>query len=215
MSLLQKIFKSRNVIIDMLDSRKGEYNTSPFSNFSIQEIDSMLQNNTSKLSDSSNNPLDMTIKLTGSKKCIIKYVMVSKIRINNIQMYVMDMVNNVLKKGDELILITKDKLSNDSSLSELFDSYYKLNNIFIQIFWLDTLIINITEHELVPKHRVLEEKEKAILLEKYNLSSLNKIPVIAKNDPVAKFYGMHKGDVVEITRPSETAGQYICYRYCN
>jgi len=215
MSLLQKIFKSRKVIIEMLDSRKNDYNTDSYSNFSILEIDAMLKNNTTKLSDLSINPLDMTLKLNGSKKCIVKYVMISKIRMHNIQMYVMDMINNVLEDGDELILITKDKLSNDTSLSELFDSYYNTHNIFVQLLWLDTLIINITNHELVPKHRVLDEAEKTHLLEKYNLTSPNKIPVILKNDPVSKFYGMNKGDIIEITRPSETGGEYISYRYCN
>lgn len=214
MSLLQKVFKSRNVFIEMLNSRKRQYNTEPYSNFSINEIDLMLKNNTTKLSEDIINPLDMNIKLDKSNKCIVKYVMISKIRMNNIQSYVIDMVNNVLKEGDELIIITKDKLNNDMGLLETFNTYYKTHNIFIQLFWLDTLIINITKHELVPKHRVLDQSEKDAILEKYNLSSLNKIPIILKTDPVAKFYGITTGDVVEITRPSETAGEYISYRYC-
>ena len=165
MSLLLNVFMSRKVIIEMLNSRKDNYKTKPYSNFSINEIDSMLKNTTTKLSDSTDNPLDMTIKLNDNKKCIIKYVMVSKLRLQNIQLYILDMIQNVLKEGDELILITKDKLNHDSSLFDLFESYYKENKVFIQLFWLDTLIINITNHELVPIHRVISDAEKNNLVE--------------------------------------------------
>ena len=214
MSLLLNVFMSRKVIIEMLNSRKDNYKTKPYSNFSINEIDSMLKNTTTKLSDSTDNPLDMTIKLNDNKKCIIKYVMVSKLRLQNIQLYILDMIQNVLKEGDELILITKDKLNHDSSLFDLFESYYKENKVFIQLFWLDTLIINITNHELVPIHRVISDAEKNNLLEKHKLTSLKQMPYILKSDPVAKFYGMKSGDVVELTCISETAGYNISYRYC-
>lgn len=83
----------------------------------------------------------------------------------------------------------------------------------IEIFQESDIIVNITHHELVPKHIRLSNEEKVDLLKRYRLKE-SQLPRIQSQDPVARYLGLKRGQVVKIVRRSETAGRYASYRIC-
>ena len=70
--------------------------------------------------------------------------------------------------------------------------------------------IDVSKHELVPKHEVISEKEKEELIKKYG--SLKNFPRIYSTDPQVKLLKAKPGDVIKITRFNEVTGESIYYR---
>jgi DNA-directed RNA polymerase subunit H len=66
-------------------------------------------------------------------------------------------------------------------------------------------------HVLVPKHEKISDKEKNEVLEKYNIS-IKQLPRISVSDPAIAHLDAESGDLIKITRKSQTAGNSIFFR---
>lgn len=70
----------------------------------------------------------------------------------------------------------------------------------------------VTDHVLVPKHEILSEEDKKEVLSEYNATE-DQFPFLFSIDPVAREIGAKPGDMVKITRVSDTAGETTYYRF--
>lgn len=66
-------------------------------------------------------------------------------------------------------------------------------------------------HKMVPKHEIIDETELKKTLSEYNIEK-EQMPKIRVTDPAAVQIQAKVGDVISITRDSQTAGKAIFYR---
>ncbi|XP_010453016.1 PREDICTED: DNA-directed RNA polymerase subunit 5-like protein 1 [Camelina sativa] len=89
----------------------------------------------------------------------------------------------------------------------------ELNKILtIEVFEEAELVTNITEHKLINKYYVLDDQAKKELLKKYTVQD-TQLPRILITDPLARYYGLKRGQVVKIKRSDVTSLDYYTYRY--
>ena len=118
--------------------------------------------------------------------------------------YIRDLVKKFDKKKiKRRIFIGSGKVTR-SALNELADKE-------VEFIPADLVLMDILEHEFVPKHEILGEDETEKLLEELRVPA-TALPMILDTDPVIRIIGAKEGDVIKITRKSETAGATIIYR---
>jgi DNA-directed RNA polymerase subunit H (RpoH/RPB5) len=146
--------------------------------------------------------INPVFSISVNKNLSVIYHMSQKFTINSIK--------KILIPECKTIFIFKEKINtlNIKNLKELTGEQG------MEIFTLKELLINISKHKLVPKHEILSENEVKDLLDKYQLKQKTMLPIIQKTDPMARYLDVKAGEIVKVTRPSQSAGDAIVYRYC-
>lgn len=202
-STTAKVFKSRTNLLKILNERG--YKTEDYENFNMNEIQIMFNKN----------QLDILLEKDSGEKIYVKYHINNKLRENHINDYIDDLFNieEILGPNDELLIIIANQNINDT-LEEFMRITFIKYNIFVNIINMKMYLFNILEHALVPKHRILSDKEKADVYEQYNIINDSEMPEISRFDPVAKTIGIKPGQLCEIIRSSKTSITSKYYRLC-
>lgn len=195
---IEKLFRSRKTILEMLTDRG--YNI-------IKELHMNDKPEFKKLFYSKN--LDFRVESEGKVPVFIKFMLNFKIKPNMIK----DTIDNIRDEnfGDEshskIILVTKAKPN--TNISKIFkDKEFRGT----ELFWLNTVIFNITHHIMVPKHTKMADDDVRKLLSDLFIQNKFHLPVMLKSDPITRYLDLSSGDVCRITRYSPTSGQYYSYR---
>jgi DNA-directed RNA polymerase subunit H (RpoH/RPB5) len=208
--LISQIFNSRRIVLELMN--KQGYNTNDYANFSINEVNSMKQNN----------QLDMLLETSDEKvndenpkkKIYIRYYLTVRPAAKNIQEMIDDLfiLTETLKKTDTLFIIIKDD-PNETLINEL-KHIWESDGIFIVIESIKRLQYNILEHNYVPPHRVMLNSEVKNIMNKYNITNTVQFPDISRFDPVSRAICLRPGQVCHIVRPSKTSIETNYYRIC-
>lgn len=149
-------------------------------------------------------------------------------------------INELIKPFDSIIVVINDTISHSletsfqelninlqneiehinldkSIIKKMKDNNFPLEKKHfrnVTLLSIDSITNNLFKHRLVPKHTVIRSrKEIQNIIQKLNVG-LEQLPIILKNDAIAKQLLMVNGDICEITRSSMKSGEYNFYRIC-
>jgi len=112
--------------------------------------------------------------------------------------------------------LASNELSNEI-IDEMKKNDYSLEKRHfrnVHLFTINSLTNNLLNHRLVPKHTPIRNRASIEqILEKCNCT-MNQLPIILKDDSIAKLIRLSPGDVCEIKRFSNQCGEYPYYRLC-
>ena len=214
-SNINSLEKIRNNAIDMLIERK--YDKKTLENLHIYD-------HTEFVKSYKNNSININVKHEIKDEIAIVYfynyrekrlkredinMIIDSIKADMNDKYHYNLILVVKDKPHSLILKRIGTINNNEDEDDI-----DLKNLTIQMFYHHELIINITNHERVPKHFILNEDEKNKILDHYKCSK-EQIPQYAINDPLVKYYGLKHGEMCKIIRKSKTSGNSIYYRIVN
>tara|TARA_Y100000389_G_scaffold205112_1_gene263367 strand:- start:10236 stop:10922 length:687 start_codon:yes stop_codon:yes gene_type:complete len=216
--------RSRKVIAEMLEQRG--YDTS-----GIQLEVSGLDEETSKIILKKNDGAEIQVHYDIHKKTQHKKLFNTEDKSGKVNDIIekrkKENKNKKSKKDTDnddltIIFVIRDKPT--PTIVSAVQNAMKEYKIFIQIFNIRSLMYNITHHQIVPKHERVYGEELNKLLHGYNdkegllsmlhISHEKNLPIILASDPVAMFIGLRPHEICKITRPSQSAGKHIVYRYC-
>ena len=165
-----------------------------------------------------NRILDVFVNNTETKDYVFFYkgnpdgYKLNKVFIKKIKSYIRDITDlkGINSNIDNITFILLDKKidQNDQPMINNFESKHS----HIRIFDYHKFLFNLTAHYLVPKHRVYRQSYKS-LVNRLMIDSLDKLPFILYNDPIARHFNLRDNEIVEIDR--KTLGKTLkVYRVC-
>lgn len=156
-------------------------------------------------------PLDETRMYTIGDILII-FSDKSRINETNLNSYIKFSVDNNYNAGTIIV----SQIPCSEKIEGMVRNYINnKENPLLQIFDIARLQFDISKHRKFIPHRILNDKEIQLLQAKFNIVDLKQnLGWIDSQDASAKWIGARPGDVIEVVRQSESAGNCLAWRYC-
>jgi DNA-directed RNA polymerase subunit H (RpoH/RPB5) len=207
---VDNVYRSRLTLLDILESRG--YNVDKYRKFSPAEISIAIDAFPSLSFKVSKRDDDTQV-------CDVRYAKVSRQKqdtfFNDIS------VEDALKT--EVIVMMLDPINDSHHITALKqymmpverDGAKDKKKLRVSFFSIYMLVQNPLKHILVPKHEIIPQDQHKELLESMYITSKAKMPEIKFHmDPIARCIGAVPGDIIKITRYSQSSGEAIIYRVC-
>jgi DNA-directed RNA polymerase subunit H (RpoH/RPB5) len=207
---IDNIYRSRMTLLDILEERG--YNVTKYRKFSPAEATAAVAAFTSL-------SFKVSKKDDETKVCDVRYANISRQKLDT--SFFSD-IEDDNAENTEVIVMMSGPITDAHHIIAL-KQYMKMKEssekerrkLRVSFFSIEMLVINPMRHILVPKHEIVPQEYHKDLMESMYITSKSKFPEIKFHvDPIARCIGAVPGDIVKITRPSQSSGESIIYRVC-
>ena len=204
--VLDLIVRSRPTLLEILELRG--FNVDAFKDESPEDL--ITKSSTALTNDIELELLRMQVKAKDESRQAHVFYWMGSVKQKRKNMFPLDESLGI-EDGDDVIVLLNEPIHDEFHKIAIARREYE----HISFFNIRNLITNPMKHVLVPVHRKLSPEEAETVLKELHVHSKSVLPIIKYHlDMIARVLGLMPGDIVEITRPSITAGEYKLYRVC-
>ena len=213
-SIADILVRSRHTILEILNDRG--YDTTPYDLISPEQILILAGGHPRALDIVVNKKPD---GVAPCEKAIVVYQLQDRLRLK-LDTFLRDIyvkapdhsTANVIKPTDDLIVLLNEPYN------EAFDKaaiqMWQNRKSRVTFFHIKQVVVNMSRHVLVPPHRKLTVDEARGAIASLRLTQKSQLPLIKHHDMQSRILGLVPGDIVEVLRPSPTAGVSRILRIC-
>jgi len=201
------LLRSRQTILDILEDRG--YDTTIYRNIAPDQI--------LALAEGTPRALDIVVpkRADATAPCdraVVIYMLQSTIRLK-LGTFTRDIYDSEPPtKTDDVIVILNEPYN------EAFDKaalqMWQQQKARMTFFHIKQVVVHLGRHVLVPPHRKLSADEAKTEMARLHVTQKSQFPLIKHHDIQSRIMGLVPGDLIEIMRPSPTAGVARILRIC-
>jgi DNA-directed RNA polymerase subunit H (RpoH/RPB5) len=206
------ILRSRQTLLDILEDRG--YDTAVYQNIAPDQILTLAEGHPRALDVYAKKKADSAAPC---ERAVVVYQIQDRIR-SKLGTFATRLfseppdANSVVTKADDIIVILNEPYH------EAFDKYslqqWQSGKVRMTFFHIKQVVVHPGRHVLVPPHRKLSADEAKAAMDRLHVTQKSQFPLIKHHDMQSRTLGLVPGDVVEILRPSPTAGISKILRIC-
>jgi DNA-directed RNA polymerase subunit H (RpoH/RPB5) len=223
---IEKVFRSRQVLLDILHERG--YDTLGVSKYGPEEIREALA------ATPNGKALEFTVKaregMTPPTPTVRVYIFLQRLKqklpgfITSLDTPVGATVDASTRQADKIgspvdpaqtsvICLINEPVVQVFNAASV--SVWAKRNLRLSFFYIDSFQMNPLKHYLVPPHEIIPKEQHEGLMKTLYITQKMQFPLIRYHeDPITRVIGATPGDILKITRPSPSAGEYVVYRVC-
>ena len=223
---IEKVFRSRQVLLDILHERG--YDVTGASKYGPEEIREALA------ATPNGKALEFTVKaregMTPPTPSVRVYIFLQRLKqklpgfISSLDTPVGATVDAGSRQADKLgspvdpaqttvVCLINEPVVPVFNVASV--TAWNKRNLRLSFFYIDSFQMNPLTHYLVPPHEIVPKEQHEGLMKTLYVTQKAQFPLIRYHeDPITRVIGAIPGDILKITRPSPSAGEYTVYRVC-